>query len=422
VKTPIGSGLRKELDAGSSGKLPWRDVEYRVYRVDPHGRGPLLEFMLDAIKASGCSILQSSPPDEAPFRISFVTAAGERLGIVVYAFRATFTPTKNRPIDEHTFQLKYGSKKYGEPAEVHDLWQDPFGLYTTLCCGINPEQGFFVGIDPEMHNPTKFFIRFEFKQRDVDEIHRKGWHYWERDIRRERDEPVEVVVGGRAQSFLQYIRFERMAFREDQGHRQLLAERMADAPTSGLFTPAADVTPTVPSPPMLHELAKEFEMPERQVLDLIASARRLKMAVRGWVAEEKLVEDLKRVHGVSECQRIDIEGGADVTLRYLGSNPITVQCKNVLRGTTAAGEARMDFQKTRVSKGDHCSRFYEVDEFDLIAACLHAVTLRWTFSYAVPAALDMHASCPGRLSNRVRIDDRWSGDAAAVLALAAATA
>jgi hypothetical protein len=376
--------------------------------------------MLNAIKAAGCSILHASPPNEAPFRISFVTPAGERLGILAYAFRATFTPTKNRPTDEHTFQLKYGSKAYGEAAPLHDLWQDPFGLYTTVCCGINLEQGFFVGIDPEMHNPTKFFIRFEFKQHQVDEILKKGWHSWERDVRRERDEPVEVVVGGRASSFLQYVRFERLAFREDQGHRQLLAERLAEAPTSGM--PMSESARIVPAGPMLHALAQEFEMPERQVLDLIASARRLKMAVRGWVAEEKLVEALSRVKGVSECQRIDVEGGADVTLRYQGSNLLSVQCKNVLRETTAAGEPRMDFQKTRVSKGDHCTRFYEVDEFSLIAACLHAVSQRWTFSYAVPTVLDRHATCTGRLSNRVRIDNRWSVDAALVLAQAAASA
>jgi hypothetical protein len=397
-------------------------VEYRVYRVDPRGRGPLREFVLDALKGAGCSILHASPADEAPFRISFVTPAGERLGTLVYAFTATFTPTKNRPVDEHSFQLKYGSKVYGQPAKLHHLWQDPYGLYTTICCGINPDEGFFVGIDPEMHNPTKFFIRFEFKQHDVDEILRKGWHYWERDIRRNQDEPVEVVVGGRASSFLQYVRFERMAFREDQGHRQLLAERAGEAPSSGLFTPATagKDKESGPPAPLLHELAQEFEMPERQVLDLIASARRLKMAVRGWVAEEKLVGTLSKVEGVTDCLRVDDEGGPDVTLRYLGSGPLTVQCKNVLRGTTAAGEARMDFQRTRASKADPCSRFYRSGDFDLIAACLHAVTLRWQFSYVVPGVLDKHTSCFGRLSNRVRIDGRWSSDAAAVLASAVA--
>ena len=161
-------------------------------------------------------------------------------------------------------------------------------------------------------------------------------------------------------------------------------------------------------------------MPEREVLDLIASARRLKMAVRGLVAEEKLVKALRQVEGVTGCERVDDEGGPDVTLKYLGSRTLTVQCKNVLRDRSAAGEARMDFQKTRTSKGDPCSRFYRLDEFDLVAACLHAVTLRWQFSYVTPVILDRHQSCSGRLSNRVRVDGRWSEDAAAVLARAAA--
>jgi len=57
------------------------------------------------------------------------------MGIVAYAFLANSKPTKNRPPDEHRFQLKYGSKD----DRLHELWQDPFGLYTTLLVGINPE-------------------------------------------------------------------------------------------------------------------------------------------------------------------------------------------------------------------------------------------------------------------------------------------
>lgn len=61
--------------------------------------------------------------------------SGERMGIA-YAFRATFTPTRKRPVDEHSFQVKYGSRE----GRFHSIWTDPYGLYTTLVCGINPEQ------------------------------------------------------------------------------------------------------------------------------------------------------------------------------------------------------------------------------------------------------------------------------------------
>ena len=41
-------------------------------------------------------------------------------------------------------KVKYGSKD----GRLHRLWQDPFGLSTTLFLGINAEEGFFVGADP----------------------------------------------------------------------------------------------------------------------------------------------------------------------------------------------------------------------------------------------------------------------------------
>ena len=386
-------------------------MNYKRYRVDPSDRGPLLEFMLAALRAEGCTILRHTPPNEAPFRITFETPLGERMGILAYAFLATFTPTKNRPSDEHSFQIKYGSKD----GKLHKIWQDPYGVYTTLFVGINPDLGFFVGADPEMHNPTRFFIRLEFKQAHVDAIRKTGWYAWERKkVGRDLD-PVEVLVGGTRKSFLQYVRFERSAHGLDQGHRQLLAERMgrADGPSKN------EVPVIAPSEKTMHALAKEFEMGEHEVLDLIASARRLKMAVRGWVAEEHLVRVLRVVPGVSNCNRSDEEGGPDVTLSYEGSRLLTVQCKNVLRERTAAGIARIDFQRTRASKNDPCSRFYRADDYDVIAACLHAVVERWDFSYALPHQLDPHKTCRGRLSNNVRVDERWSADVMKVLSSAA---
>lgn len=382
-------------------------MTYRTYRVQASERGPLLDFMLESLRGSGCTIIHHSPRNEAPFRIAFEAPTGERLGILAYAFYANSKLTKNRPEDEWRFQVKYGS----DARKDHALWIDPYGLYTTLFVGISPEQGIFVGADPAFHNPTRFFISIEFKEHHVDAIRSSGWHQWERDSRSD-ESPVEVLVGGTARSFLHYIRFERAAEGLDQGHRQLLSERWTDAPGLGGSNVA---TLAIPSP-QLHALAREFEMSERQVLDLIASARRLKMAVRGWVAEEHLVTKLASVAGVTDCERLDIEGGADVSLRYQGSRPLTIQCKNVLRTTTADGTARMDFQKTRASQGDPCSRYYRPEEYDLIAACLHAVTERWEYQYALPARLDRHRKCPTRLGNNVRIDERWTDDATAVLA------
>jgi hypothetical protein len=371
-------------------------LEYRTYRVSSGDRKPLLDFMLQALHGAGCRILFSSPPSEAPFRITFETPQGERLGIVAYAFLANSRLTKNRPADEHRFQLKYGSKD----GLLHDLWQDPFGLYTTLLVGINPELGFFVGGDPVLHSPTRLFISIEFKQHQVDQILDKGWHVWERERKKAPEEPVEVLVGGRPESFLSYVRLEREALGEDQGHRHLLAEK------------ALQHRPTV------HQLTREFELSETEVLDLIESAHRLKVAVRGSVAEEHLFRQLRTLPEIRSCVHLTGDG-PDLRVRLAGGRELTIECKNVLRKQDREGQARLDFQRTRAAKSDPCSRYYSPGDFDVVAACLHAITERWEFRFALPTGLEPHAKCPGKLSSNVHIDGRWSKDPLQALRAAA---
>jgi hypothetical protein len=387
--------------------------EYRNYRVSRRDKEPMLRFVLEGLEAGGCRVLHHTEPDVAPFRITFETPEDQRLGIVVYAFFANSRITKNRPDDEHRFQVKYGL----DDKKPHRLWQDPFQLYTTLFCGIDPERGLFVGADPVLHSPTRFFISVEYKEQDVEQILRTRWHSWERNHRADNDKPVEVLVGGTADSFLHYVRFESEALGEDQGHRMLLAERLARPGRREIVRPAGLVV-AVPGPARLHALAREFEMGESEVLDLIAGARRLKMAVRGWVAEEHLVRRLQTVPGVANCLRVDDEGGPDVNLNFEGK-PLTIECKNVLRQTTAQGVARVDFQRTRASIGDPCSRYYGASDFDVIAACLHSVTEKWEFKYVLPGKLDAHLKCRDKISNNVKVDARWSDAASDVLRAAA---
>lgn len=386
----------------------------RQYRVQRAARAPLVDFMLDSLRAAGCRILHASDPSVAPFVITFETAAGERMGIVAYAFLANESPTKvNRPDDERSFQVKYGP----DDKKLHELWQDPLGLFTTLLVGIDPDEGFFVAADPELHNPTRFFIRIEFKERHAAAIKCNGWHVWERASRGprhlkpgERLYSCETMVGGSKDSFLDLIRFERAARGLSPGDRHLLGERR------GLFsaTPTrADIEAAQLANSAMHPLAAEFELAPDQILELIAGARRLKMAVRGWVAEEKLRETLANTRGVTACERLDEEGGADLRVRWHGGPPLLIECKNVLRRLTARGLPKVDFQRTRASKADPCSRYYAPTDFDIVAGCLHAVTEEWEFRFVEPWRLDTRAGCPGKLDNRVVIDERWTSDAGA---------
>jgi len=85
-------------------------MDYRTYSVDKRSKTALLQFILDALTGANCRILRHSDPSYAPFRITFEDPHGGRMGIVVYAFSANSRVTKNRPKDEHRFQIKYGKK------------------------------------------------------------------------------------------------------------------------------------------------------------------------------------------------------------------------------------------------------------------------------------------------------------------------
>lgn len=385
--------------------------DLRKYHVSGAARKPLIDFMVSALQDAGCRILFCSDARCAPFILTFETATGERMGIVAYAFLATRTPTKNRPADERSFQIKYGSKL---EENIHDLWTDPHSLYTTLLVGIDPRNGFFVAADPQMHNPTKFFIRIEFKDHHAAAIRDKGWHAWERDKRGKKgfDEPVEVLVGGTKERFLDLIRFERAAEGLSPGDRQLLAEK------PGYFDSSSRdkglVAATGLDVKALHPLTKELSLDSDQILELIASARRLKMAVRGWVAEKHLYDRLKQIPKVSDCERLDVEGSPDIRLRYRGGPLLTIECKNVLRQVDRNNCPRIDFQRTRASKSDPCSRYYAPTDFDLVAGCLHAVTEQWEFRYALTSELPLHAKCAGKITNNIRIDGAWEDDPASV--------
>jgi hypothetical protein len=370
--------------------------------------------MIDALKDQGCRIIFASPPDIAPFRITFETPQGERMGVVAYAFLANNKETRNRPIDEHRFQIKYG----GDLSGYHEIWQDPYGLYITLLLGVNPEMKFFVAADPVIRNPTRFSVSVEFKEEQAQAILNKKWLPWERERRSGKkalDEPLfEVLIGGTPDQFLRLVRFEREAWGEEPGERHFLAERF----TAGmpLVTASPELLAAVPaiSAKHLHALANEFALPEAKVLDLIAERRMLKMAVRGSVAEEHLVNALRGVAGVENCRRLEDERGPDVRLSFQG-NDIRVECKNTSRVRTKEGYEKIDLQRTRVSKADPCSRYYKSSEFDLVAACVHAVTGKWDFKYAPTSNLDSHGTCVGRLSNNVKLDARWTDNAAQAL-------
>ncbi len=370
-------------------------LEWKSYSVSRSDKEPLLAFVLRALEVRDCRIVLASGANRAPFYIVFDTPAGERHGILVYAFFANARTIKNRPPDEHRFQVKYGGNLKG----VLDIAVDPHKLITTLFLGIDIAEGVFVAADPLMNTPAPMSRSIEFKRDHVDLIQQNGWAVWERDRRpgKSKDRPTaeledfrtEVLVGGKQDRLVDLIALERIARGLDPGERHLVADKL------GALKPSSKTVP--------HAILQEFGIAPRVLFDLIEGASRLKMAVRGWVAEQHLFDALSKLKGVSECARLEADGKPDVSLRWKGGVPILIECKNTLRSTYADGRPKVDFQKTRASKGDPCSRYYRPEDFPILAACLHAVTENWEFRFALTADLEPHKTCPGRIANMIGV-------------------
>ena len=385
-------------------------VSWKTYAVSRADKAPLLRFIVEALEMRGCNVLYTSEPNRAPFYLVFETSSGERHGLLAYAFFANSKVTNNRPDDEHRFQIKYG----GELKGVLEIAVDPTALVTTIFLGIDVARGVFIAADPVMNNPSPMSRSVEFKSKHVEEVLTRGWAAWERDRNPPKtktrpaavlgdDARVQVLVGGQQDRLLDLVLLERLARGLDTGERHLLADKLAER--------AAEAAVPVAT----HRLLTELNLPTEALLDLIDGASRLKMAVRGWVAEQHLADALSAIPGVSDCARVEGEGQPDVQLRWKGSAPILVECKNVLRKRNAAGDPRVDFQRTRASKEDPCSRYYQASDFSVLAACLHAVTEEWRFSFALTTDLPEHASCPGRISNNVLVRAPVFSDQAALV-------
>jgi len=384
---------------------------WKVYSVSARDKAPLIRFIREALEARGCTIHHMSATNRAPFHIVLDMPGGERLGVLFYAFLANSKPTKNRPADEHRFQIKYG----GDLSGVIDVAVDPLGVTTTIFVGIDLERNVFVAADPLMNSPSPMSRSVEFKTKNVERILAEGWSAWERDRREAKtttrrafellpDIRTEILIGGRQERLLDLILLERVALGLDPGERHLIADKFRELPGKRAASKVS------------HKLLDELSIAPEALLDLINSASRLKMAVRGWVAEAHLEAYLKSVDGVTECIRLQGDGKPDISLRWKNSEPIFVECKNVLRTTYAGRIPKLDFQRTRASKSDPCSRYYMPSDFQVVAACLHPVTEQWEFRFALTTELPPHGSCQGRIDNNIRVGgDSFSSQIDAVL-------
>jgi hypothetical protein len=267
---------------------------------------------------------------------------------------------------------------------------------------VDLEAGIFVGLDPTLYDPLPMGISVEFKDAEVDDTLRTGWHAWERINRagsrrtqaRSRT-GLETLIAFTPTNLIRYARLEREA--TSLGLDPVLRLRAADATPS----PGASVTAR-------HALESTFHLTSRELLEIISKRKRLKVAVRGGVAEHHLVETLRRAPSVAAVEEVDVDGPPDVEVTLRNRKLVRVECKNGEENKYANGDGRVEVQKTRASKGDPASRYYEPSQFDVLAVCLWPPTGAPRFVFKATRDLARHPDFPDRLAVLHRIDETWA--------------
>lgn len=370
-----------------------------VYRVQ--NRADLHDFLLHAVEASGGRVLYASDPGRAPFYLGVHLGSDERIGMLVYPFLITHNKIKNRPDDEVRGQLRYGSAKSWK--REHPVGRDIAGVDVTMILGVDLTAGVILGMDANLWDPLPMGISFYAKTAEIARAQETSWYVWEKDTRSgtKRNKArsptnLETVVAFTPDRLIDYARLERRAtsMRLDPPLRFAAASSMADRALTE-------------EPQSRHVLEEQFALTSEQILDIIGGRNRLSVAVRGGVAEYHLEQQLAGAPGIASVKRLDVDAMHDFDITLDNGTLLRVECKNASPKTSADGRFKVEVQKTRASKGDPASRFYPVDGFDVVAACLYPPTGAWNFRFGLTADMARHKSFPNRLTPIQPITDDW---------------
>lgn len=347
----------------------------------------------------------ASPGNVAPFFLAFEDSGISR-GVMAYVFTANRRNVKNRPSDEHRLQVRYGDvNSQAWRALDHEIGFDPARMDTTMVLGVDVDAEVVVALDPLLYNPLPLGISVFWKASEVQKVNAMGWHAWQRDnhagaVRGIRSDGfgIETLVGVKPKRFLDLVRLEQQSFALQLDPPLRLNAALALAKRSPQKSPA-------------HRLEKAFSLPANVILDIVEQRSRLAVAVVGGVAEYHLEQALRNTKLVTQCRPGTVDGPPDFVTRVKHrKGEITIECKNAAKGTYADGSYKVEVQKTRASKNDPSSRFYEVKAFDVIAACLFSPTGKWEFRYKRSDRLERHPNWPTRIKPMQRVDSSWSTD------------
>jgi hypothetical protein len=149
---------------------------------------------------------------------------------------------------------------------------------------------------------------------------------------------------------------------------------------------------------MPHLLEIQYGLTAQELLTAIEKRFRLKVALEGAVAEvhfERKLNIATREGWLSNHEAHDIDGMHDFTIHTLRGKTLRVEVKTIRNGS----KPKVEIQKTRASKEDASSRYYDVDHFDVIAVCLGRHTGDWSqFAYCLTHELPRHKTYRSKLA------------------------
>lgn len=142
----------------------------------------------------------------------------------------------------------------------------------------------------------------------------------------------------------------------------------------------------------------------RDILDALENGFRARADLKGKLAElfmSRHLDGLERDNVIDRYEWFDADGVPDFTVWWQDGSSIQVEVKNVRSGK---GKLRAETQKTRASRGDPMSRYYRVDHFEIVAACLFNATGQWDYVFARSMDLLRLAADPDYLATMQPID------------------
>lgn len=365
---------------------------------------------MDAVRRAGGHVLHDTGGRLAPLYLTVEESEGGLTGALVYLFSANHQVIRNRPADEHRLQIKYGDINEDFRRQDHSIGFDPMTLDVTLVLAVHEEADLVIGLDPLAYNPLPMGIQVGFKAAEVEAAQARGWNVWERANRpgRRRDDPrvvegFETIVAFAPERLLDYIAFERQA------------QTMKLDPALRLR--AAEAAATTRASVRMHDLEHAYGLSALEILAIVTQRPRLAMALRGGVAEHHLGRRLREDPLVREARIGMQEGPPDYWVTLHNASDVTIECKNASPRRYANGDAKVEVQKTRASRGDALSRLYTVDAFDVLAACMYGPTGEWSFRFKRTVALERHPDHPDRVAPMQRVDETWTDDLAQAIAV-----